>query len=70
VAKLKRKAVCNNIFYIRQLGCIQCARSGAFSPSTQGLAVLNSTRAAASLPVVTVDLALHVGEVLYGDTGQ
>ena len=41
----------------------------AAAEATQGLAVLNSTRAAASLPVVTVDLALHVGEVLYGNVG-
>ncbi len=32
----------------------------------QSLAVLNEARAAADLPAVTVDIALHVGEVLYG----
>jgi adenylate cyclase len=47
-----------------------CRRAlDAAAEATQGLAVLNSTRAAASLPVVTVDLALHVGEVLYGNVG-
>ena len=33
------------------------------------LAALNVARAAASQPVATVDLALHVGEVLYGNVG-
>ena len=33
------------------------------------LATLNATRAKAGLPVATVDLALHVGEVLYGNVG-
>lgn len=47
-----------------------CRRAlDAAAEATQALAVLNSTRAAASLPVVTVDLALHVGEVLYGNVG-
>jgi adenylate cyclase len=41
----------------------------AATEATQGLATLNSTRAGAGLPVVTVDLALHVGEVLYGNVG-
>jgi adenylate cyclase len=31
--------------------------------------VLNATRAEAGLPAVTVDLALHVGDVLYGNVG-
>jgi adenylate cyclase len=35
----------------------------------QGLAAFNATRAAAGLPEVAVDLALHVGEVLYGNVG-
>jgi len=33
------------------------------------LAALNVARAAAGQPVATVDLALHVGEVLYGNVG-
>ncbi len=33
------------------------------------LEALNVSRAAAGLPVATVDLALHVGEVLYGNVG-
>jgi adenylate cyclase len=33
------------------------------------LAALNAARAKAGLPVATVDLALHVGEVLYGNVG-
>jgi adenylate cyclase len=33
------------------------------------IATLNAARTAAGLPVVTVDLALHVGEVLYGNVG-
>jgi len=35
----------------------------------QALAALNEARAAAGLPAVTVDIALHVGEVLYGNVG-
>jgi adenylate cyclase len=35
----------------------------------QGLAAFNAGRAAAGLPEVAVDLALHVGEVLYGNVG-
>ncbi len=35
----------------------------------QALATLNEVRAAAGLPAVTVDIALHVGEVLYGNVG-
>ncbi|HXD13701.1 MAG TPA: adenylate/guanylate cyclase domain-containing protein [Xanthobacteraceae bacterium] len=35
----------------------------------RGLAALNVARAAANQPVATVDLALHVGEVLYGNVG-
>ena len=30
---------------------------------------LNTARAAAGVPVASVDLALHVGEVLYGNVG-
>jgi adenylate cyclase len=33
------------------------------------IAALNTMRAATGLPVVSVDLALHVGEVLYGNVG-
>jgi adenylate cyclase len=34
-----------------------------------GLAARNAARAADGLPVATVDLALHLGEVLYGNVG-
>jgi hypothetical protein len=37
----------------------------AAAEAMRELAVLNTTRAAAGLPTVTVDLALHIGEVLY-----
>ena len=47
-----------------------CRRAlDAAAEATRGLAVLNATRAAAGLPAVAVDLALHVGEVLYGNVG-
>ena len=35
----------------------------------QALAALNAGREQAGLPIVTVDLALHVGDVLYGNVG-
>jgi adenylate cyclase len=45
-----------------------CRRAlDAAAEATRGFAALNATRAAAGLPPVTVDLALHVGEVLYGN---
>jgi adenylate cyclase len=37
--------------------------------ATQRLAALNATRVAAGLSAVNVDVALHVGEVLYGNIG-
>jgi len=47
-----------------------CKRAlAAAGGAMRGLAALNATRAAAGLPIVTVDLALHVGEVLYGNVG-
>jgi adenylate cyclase len=47
-----------------------CRRAlDAAADAMQGLAALNVTRVAAGLPAVTVDLALHVGEVLYGNVG-
>ena len=47
-----------------------CRRAlDAAAEATRGLAELNATRAAAGLPAVAVDLALHVGEVLYGNVG-
>ena len=47
-----------------------CLRAlDAAAEATRGFASLNATRAAAGLPSVTVDLALHVGEVLYGNVG-
>jgi len=41
----------------------------AAAETMRALATLNSTRAASGLSPVTVDLALHVGEVLYGNVG-
>ena len=41
----------------------------AAAETTQQLENLNRTRAAIGLPPVAVDLALHVGEVLYGNVG-
>ncbi|MBV8443865.1 MAG: adenylate/guanylate cyclase domain-containing protein [Hyphomicrobiales bacterium] len=35
----------------------------------QALDALNTSRAAAGVPAATVDLALHIGEVLYGNVG-
>ncbi len=37
--------------------------------ATQQLDSLNAARAAAGVPVASVDLALHIGEVLYGNVG-
>jgi len=41
----------------------------AAAETMRALAMLNSTRVASGLSPVTVDLALHVGEVLYGNVG-
>jgi len=47
-----------------------CARAlDAAAETMQGLAVFNAARATAGLTEVAVDLALHVGEVLYGNVG-
>jgi len=47
-----------------------CARAlDAAVEAMRGLAALNVTRAAAGLPAATVDLALHIGDVLYGNVG-
>jgi adenylate cyclase len=47
-----------------------CARAlAAAAETTQELAALNAMRIAAGQPEVIVDLALHVGEVLYGNVG-
>jgi adenylate cyclase len=47
-----------------------CRRAlDAAADATRGIAELNVTRAAAGLPAVAVDLALHVGDVLYGNVG-
>jgi adenylate cyclase len=47
-----------------------CARAlEAAAETTQGLAAFNAVRVAAGQPEVAVDLALHVGEVLYGNVG-
>ncbi len=41
----------------------------AAAEAMRELEARNAVRAAAGVPVVTVDLALHVGEVLYGNVG-
>jgi adenylate cyclase len=46
----------------------QRALDGAIE-AMQALDALNTSRAAAGVPVATVDLALHIGEVLYGNVG-
>jgi adenylate cyclase len=47
-----------------------CARAlDAAAETMQGLAAFNAVRVAAGQPEVAVDLALHVGEVLYGNVG-
>ena len=47
-----------------------CQRAlDAAAESVQRIAALNTTRAAAGFPRVTVDIALHIGEVLYGNVG-
>jgi adenylate cyclase len=47
-----------------------CARAlDATVEAMRALAAVNAARTAAGLPVVNVDIALHVGEVLYGNIG-
>ena len=47
-----------------------CRRAlDAATEATQNLDALNTARAAAGVPVASVDLALHLGEVLYGNVG-
>ena len=47
-----------------------CARAlDAAADAMQSLEALNAARVAAGVPTVTVDLALHLGEVLYGNVG-
>jgi adenylate cyclase len=41
----------------------------AAAETMRKLEMLNATRAASGLPTVTVDLALHIGDVLYGNVG-
>ena len=41
----------------------------AAAETMRKLEMLNEARAAAGLPIVTVDLALHIGDVLYGNVG-
>jgi len=41
----------------------------AAAEAISAIAALNATRTAAGLPSVTVDLALHVGDLLYGNVG-
>jgi adenylate cyclase len=47
-----------------------CRRAlDAAAEATAGFEALNATRAAAGLAIVSVDIALHLGEVLYGNVG-
>jgi adenylate cyclase len=47
-----------------------CRRAlDAAAEAMQALEARNAARAAAGAPVVSVDLALHLGEVLYGNVG-
>lgn len=47
-----------------------CRRAlDAANEAARALAALNAARAAAGLPIAPVDIALHVGEVLYGNVG-
>ena len=41
----------------------------AAAETMRKLEMLNAARTASGLPTVTVDLALHIGEVLYGNVG-
>jgi adenylate cyclase len=41
----------------------------AAAEAISAIATLNATRTAAGLPAATVDLALHVGDLLYGNVG-
>jgi adenylate cyclase len=41
----------------------------AAADAASAIAAINATRTAAGLPAVTVDLALHVGDLLYGNVG-
>ena len=41
----------------------------AAAETMRKLEMLNATRAASGVPTVTVDIALHIGEVLYGNVG-
>ena len=45
------------------------ARSTPRSRRWRNIEALNTARAAAGVPVASVDLALHIGEVLYGNVG-
>ena len=45
------------------------ARSTPQSKRCRNLDALNAARAAAGVPAASVDLALHIGEVLYGNVG-
>jgi adenylate cyclase len=58
------------------LSCVEADRAktcraalDAAAETTRALADLNAARAQAGLAAVTVDLALHVGDVLYGNVG-
>jgi len=47
-----------------------CRRAlDAAAEAIGGIKALNEARAAAGLPMVSVDIALHLGEVLYGNVG-
>ena len=58
-------------FALEATTCAETCRSAldAASEAMQALDALNAARAAAGKPVAAVDLALHLGEVLYGNVG-
>jgi len=48
-----------------------CARAlAAAGQAFEAIAALNAERAAAGRPVMTLDIALHLGDVLYGNVGS
>ena len=59
------------VFSFEEAGRAETCRRAldAAVEALQKLDALNAARAAAGLPVAAVDLALHIGEVLYGNVG-
>src|ERR1700734_3280432 len=59
------------IFSFEEVDRAQTCRRAldAAHEAMNALAARNEARAAAGLPIAAVDLALHLGEVLYGNVG-